>query len=168
MEWNTFTSVFISSAVAAAAVAAIANVVVSILNNRRLKAIEVDKRNNELIQYRYTKLYALLEKIKSFERPTAGLALSNETRGKFIQMRSDLYNNLTNEYKLAKPLIDKEVRIAVEELNKQIVKILASVIESDNNLPIGEHKKVLILIINYESELEKCIIQQLEMLLQNK
>ncbi len=59
-ESNLFTSAIISGAVFAALIASIANIIISILNNRMLKIIEKQKNISEIDKYRYTCLYDIL------------------------------------------------------------------------------------------------------------
>ena len=47
-----------------AVIAAVVNIIISLMNNVRLKSLEKEKRNNELYVYRYTKLYSLLEEVE--------------------------------------------------------------------------------------------------------
>jgi len=108
--WNTLSSILISTAVIAAALAAIANVIVALMNNARLRSIDKDKRKSELIQYRYTKLYSVLQDIEGEH----GFVINNsdfvETLAKAIEKR----NRYVELYKLARPLIKNEIRNSLD------------------------------------------------------
>ena len=57
MELNEFfTTVILTAAVFAALVTSIANIIISLMNNWRLKKIEKQKQMNEIDKYRYSRL----------------------------------------------------------------------------------------------------------------
>lgn len=61
MELNEFfTTVILTAAVFAALVTSIANIIISLMNNWRLKKIEKQKQMNEIDKYRYSRLYELI------------------------------------------------------------------------------------------------------------
>ena len=64
MMWENLSSVLISTAVIAATLAAITNVIVALMNNARLRSDSRKKHKNELMQYRCMKLYSILEDIE--------------------------------------------------------------------------------------------------------
>ena len=61
MNWSVLSPIFVSTAVVAAVLGAIANIVISLMNNMRLKTIEANKRSNEINTYRYTQLCTILQ-----------------------------------------------------------------------------------------------------------
>lgn len=114
MDGNTFLStVFLTAAVFAALVSSVANIIISLINNHRLKKIEKRKQMDEISKYRYTHLYELLQNWKSFETKTEA-----ETVGKIIShKRLYLFLDDVKRYDLARPLLD-EVYIKPLELQK--------------------------------------------------
>ena len=105
MSWENIVSVGVVSAV----VALIANVIVTIMNNHQLRKMNKDRFNNELVQYRYTKLHYILEDIGK-EHGFENHADTWKTFGDSLR-KSDRFYEL---YILAKPLIGIELREALD------------------------------------------------------
>jgi len=110
MGWDTIAA----PAVIAATVSALASVVIAIQNNQRLKAIEKNKRINELTQYRYTKLYSILEEILALE--SFDYDLSKDHIHETHTAISHLSYLAIKKWELAKPLIDASIRKSTDEL----------------------------------------------------
>ena len=118
-ESNIFTSVIISSAVLAALVTSITNIIVSVLNNLKLKTIENQRKISEIDKYRYTRLYEILthwyqqdfkiEKVCTEEN--GGCCFTNKNLN-----YGDLYN-------IIRPLLDKQYIIELDKSKKHWEKI---------------------------------------------
>lgn len=165
MNWDMISPIVISVGVVAAAIAAIANVIVALMNNIRLKAIEKDKRISELIQYRYTKLYSLLEDLERehgfivyIDEPNKTLSEVLEKRIRFIEI-----------YKLSKPLINNDLRknLDVSALSEQeLWKPLLAGLMPDNTKLIENDLHTYVKSINaFHDELGKAITAQISNLL---
>jgi lipopolysaccharide export LptBFGC system permease protein LptF len=161
--WNTLSPILISSVVIAAVLSGIVNVIAAIMNNRRLSAIEKTKHTNELVQYRYTKLYGFLEKIGSFERPNSSLYLDSIEDA--VMKENGLWLKLSNEYSLIAPLLEKSLQKELDLLRDEIIqykiKLTTSGELTDNEI-IDCLQKMSI----YEGLMVKSIKTQLEKLLQ--
>lgn len=117
LNWQTFFPVLLSVGVVSAAIAAIANVIVTLLNNTRLKALEKDKRISELIQYRYVKLYGILEEICQLE--ALSYDISDEHIKETIHNVENRFGVIKKKCDLAKPLIQDSY---IVKLNANLAK----------------------------------------------
>lgn len=98
-----FNTVFLTTAVFAALISSIANVIISLINNHRLKKIEEKKQINEIDKYRYSKLYELVADWHKYDSPIEG-----ETADEMLFKKSlTLFENDSIRYEIAKPLLDK-------------------------------------------------------------
>ncbi|GHT26410.1 hypothetical protein FACS18942_03830 [Planctomycetales bacterium] len=110
MDWKTI----LTATVVAAFVSAISSIVVAILNNRRLRKIETDKRKYEWKHYRFTKLYELLERVERLH----GFIGSPQDPLKTINDALSRRLELIELYKLARPLIGSNNR---KEIDSKII-----------------------------------------------
>lgn len=165
MFWSEIFPVFLSTAVIAAALAAIANIIVTLLNNSRLKSIEKDKHINELVYYRYTKLYNYHEEIQSIEKPSAKDLIDDNESGALRE--NEYYQLVARKYILIKPLLEKEVREPVEKLHAKIIADKVNIIKNKDNLKVEDYSDLLPNIIMFEQVLTDCITEQLERLIHN-
>ena len=73
MDGNTFlNTVVLTAAVFAALISSIANIIISLVNNHRLKKIEKQKQMNEIDKYRYSRLDELLLNWHNYDSVTKG------------------------------------------------------------------------------------------------
>lgn len=119
----------------ASVLATVTNVIVAIISNRRLKAIEKEKRISELVTYRYTKLYSVLVDIESehgfinyANDPSRTISESLDKRLKFVAF-----------YKLTRPLLDAKYRAKLDNVA---------------NIENEEYKKVSVLIMSHNIDIE--------------
>jgi hypothetical protein len=160
--------VVIAAAVTAitSVLALIGNIVVAYFNNRRLKVIEKSKHISELEQYRYTKLYSLLEdfqqEIVFTEKKNMGLeervSYLSEKRAKILQIH----------YR-SSPLIERSIRAKLPELLSQDEKLWESTLlsfkENDNENDLGKVYDEYIEVAEiFHVELNRAISQQIEVL----
>lgn len=164
-ESNIFTSVIISSAVLAALVTSITNIIVSILNNRKLKIIEKQRKVSEIDKYRYTCLYEILthwykhdfEFEKEYEKEKSDDCFENK-----LLDYSDLYN-------IIKPLLDRQYVIELDKSKNQWEKIKRERDRAKNDIlkSVPLHIEVTYFTLNakFKRKLEETINLQLEALL---
>lgn len=115
--------ILITSVVCASTVTALANIIVSLQNNRRLLAIENEKKTSTLTQYRYTHLYEVLQdwinESKKLEAPQNRDTMLSEK-----EIADHLNNSLRlleQKYSVAKPLVEKGLWGNIEYLIKQAI-----------------------------------------------
>jgi hypothetical protein len=80
--WEALPVTIISASVIAAALAAIFNVIIALINNQRLKSIEKDKKMTDIQKYRYTNLYELIKTWHNYDAKTTGCSLMARLAGK--------------------------------------------------------------------------------------
>ncbi len=108
--WDMLPSVLLNTAVIAAALAAIANVIIALMNNRRLRSIDNDKRRSGLIQYRYAQLFSILEAVESEQGFENHVNNIEKTFLAAIQKRQ----HYVELYHLARPLIESKMRNSLD------------------------------------------------------
>lgn len=165
---NTMKPILLTAVVFAALISSIANIFVSILNNQRLKQIELKKHMSEIDKYRYTMLYDLI--LHWTER---NAAYSGDTASEIASNRLiNLYPDTKGKYDLAKPLLNPQHLERLDELDaKGQIALLALL---DTEAPDGTHspdfaqrrKEYHSISIEFESVLKQTIYDQLNQLLQ--
>lgn len=100
MNW----SVIISAAVVASIVSAIASIIVASINNQRLNKIEKEKRIFEWANYRFTKLYNILERLEALH----GFTITLNDYDKTFQDAIFTRLKLVELYILTKPFLENE------------------------------------------------------------
>lgn len=130
MFWENIQPIIVSVGVASAILALVANVVVACMNNRQLRIMNRDKFNNELIQYRYTKLHSILEDIgkeQGFQNyindPQKTYLASFEKIDRFIEL-----------YTLAKPLIGTKLRKNLDSAANSVLTSRSIIMSNPNDL----------------------------------
>lgn len=68
-QYSFFNTVVFTSVVFAACVTSVFNMVISIMNNHRLKKIEKQRSMREIDKYRYCKLYELILNWNKYDAP---------------------------------------------------------------------------------------------------
>ena len=96
----------ITAGVITAAIAMIANVIVALMNNARLKSIERDKFSRELVHYRYTTLYDILTDLEG------GYTFITYPKdiGRTYQEAWEKREKYLSLYKKSRPLLDQKFR----------------------------------------------------------
>jgi len=160
MDWDTLSPILISVGVIAATIAAIANIVVARMNSNYLRSLENDRRKSELVQYRYTKLYSILEDI---EREHGFQNYIGDTDKSFWNAVSkrERYVEL---YRLARPLIENKLRVPLDEVAKHEELQFAPIVE-------GTHKKDLEFINEHMkgwSDSINCLVKMLSQTIQEQ
>jgi len=131
--WENISPVLISVGVISAALAAIANVVVSVMNNRRLKAIEKDKRMTEIQKYRYTNLYNIVKNWEAYSTKFEGETAGEIALHRLVNMPLD---NISR-YDIIKPLLNPIYILVLDEVADEIHHLLGKLVELETE--DGEH-----------------------------
>lgn len=167
--------VVFSSAVIGAFVTSIANIIVSLVANNRLKKIEKYKQRNELITYRYTKLYEMLLKWVEFDTK-----LETENKS-FSQIACEkIVNSFIDDlrkHNIISPLLDEKYLPKLLELRTIGNERLDQVIEIENLLDdckseelLQQHRKLFdefkSSAVEFSSNLEMVLREQLKELLE--
>ena len=119
MELNEFfTTVILTAAVFAALVTSIANIIISLMNNWRLKKIEKQKQMNEIDKYRYSRLYELILNWHKYDSAQRGDTAEEIAFYRLL----NLFMDDSGRYEIAKPLLDKtDIEPLVIEAVKELV-----------------------------------------------
>jgi hypothetical protein len=133
MDWSTLSPVLISTAVFAAAVGAIANVIVALMNNRRLKKIEKEKTMTEIQKYRYIQLYDMTKNWNSYGSKIEGDSISQLASNQLINRPLDN----KGRWDIVKPLINPKFTDGIDEKVREVDALLLELVsteseESDN------------------------------------
>ena len=167
------TTILLTSGVIASLITSIANIVITVFNNHRLKSMEKKKRVDELTTYRYTHLFDMLLKWKEYDTPF-------ETKGKVTsQIATErLFNSFFDshrKFEIVSPLIDENYKIDIVKLYQQGNDLLNKLFtiefslekESCDELK-DEHRKLfqefIEIATKYTTEIETAVHLQLEQL----
>lgn len=165
---NTVKPALLTATVFAAIISSIVNIIISILNNRRLKQIELKKYMSEIDKYRYTMLYDLILHWHDHESPYSG-----ETASEIASLRLiNLFLDTKGRYDLAKPLLDPEYLLKLDALETKGDSALLALIEAE--MPDGTHtpdfpqhrETYNSISIEFDTVLKQTIYDQLSRLLQ--
>jgi len=126
MNWQTVSPIIISVGVIASTVGAFANVVVALMNNRRLQSIEKNKQIYELVKYRYTELYSILKDIECEH----GFINKREMTEELFRQNFSKRERFIELSKLARPLLDTHLKNKLDEI---------AIIENKKFEPIKHH-----------------------------
>lgn len=101
---NSIVYILLSSAVFAALITSITNLIISLINNRRLKKLEKKKSKSEINQYRYSRLYEVLLNLEKYESE-----LTSEPEKKINNYQ--IYNRISDnirKYLVFRSLLDEQ------------------------------------------------------------
>lgn len=136
MDSSTFVNTVIFTAtVFAALLSSIANIIISLMNNRRLKKIEKQKRMNEIDKYRYSRLYELVLNWTDYDTEVKGETASEIAFYKLL----NLFMDDSRRYEFAKPLLEKSFIEPLELKKAECKELLDALIEAE--APDGTHTK---------------------------
>lgn len=125
-EFDFWHSIVLTAGVFAALITSVANIVISIFNNSRLKTIEKNKQMTEIEKYRYSRLYELILNWSDY---------NSEWKGKTTQeIASERLMNAflddSRRYDISRPLLDNKyiseldkLQTNGENLLKQLLKV---------------------------------------------
>lgn len=125
MTLESMQPIIVSVGVISAVVALIANVIVAYMNNRQLRKMNRDKFNNELIQYRYSKLYSILEDIGEEQGFINHIGNPQETFKDSFEKAQRFFEL----YTLAKPLLATELRGNLDSVSSDMLASRSAMIE---------------------------------------
>ena len=112
IDWDVFLNTqVLSAAVCAAVIAGIVNIVISLVNNRRLKAIEKEKHHSTMAKLRYEKLFEIFAKIQTYPE-----SLPSDYPKGSLQYEKDFCNCISNQYSLVKHLLSQDIRTKIDKL----------------------------------------------------
>lgn len=136
MEINSFfNTVILTTGVFAALVTSIANIIISLINNNRLKKIESQKHINEIDKYRYSRLYEFILNWHKYDSTPKG---ENSSEIAFYRL-FNLFLDDSGRYEIIKPLLDKVYIDKLEIKKKECEKLLNALIEAET--PDGTHSE---------------------------
>lgn len=100
---NSIVYILLSSAVFAALITSITNLIISLINNRRLKKLEKEKSKSEINQYRYSRLYEVLLNWEKYESEPVG----KDEKDIFENQIHYKFSNNIRRYSIIRPLLDE-------------------------------------------------------------
>ena len=167
-EFDFLHSVILTAGVFAAIITSTANIVISMINNRRLKTIEKNKQVNEIVKYRYSRLYELILNWHKYDSEWDG-----ETVGEIANQRLlNTFLDNTGRYEIARPLLDSKYIAELDAKQAEGKEILYQLVLNDKD---GKHTenfdKIWYQYVDIGSEfselLKNTINEQLSVLLNN-
>lgn len=168
MSMSTFVNtVILTTAVFAALITSIANIIISLINNHRLKSIEKQKQMNEIDKYRYSRLYELVLNWHNYDSDQRGETASEIAFYRLL----NLFMDDSGRYEIAKPLLDKCFIEELEAKKVECEELLHALVEAE--APDGTHSKEFPTIkqqyfesgSEFSKMLKETINSQLELLL---
>lgn len=164
---NIFETVILTAVVFAALITSLANIVISVINNSRLKNIEKQKQVSEIDKYRYSKLYELIVNWHKYDSATMGDTASEIANYKLL----NLFMDDSGRYEIAKPLLDKTFIKKLEKAKLKCEELLNDLVDAET--PDGTHPEEFPAIrqsyydnaIEFSEILKEAINSQLEILL---
>ena len=136
MDEPTFlNTVILTATVFAALVTSIANIIISLINNHRLKKIEHEKQLNDIDKYRYSRLYELVLKWHEYDSKYSGENASEIAFNRLL----NLFLDDAGRYDLAKPLLDSCYINDLEIKKAEGEKLLEQLVSAES--PDGTHSK---------------------------
>lgn len=122
-------SVVLTAGVFAALISSIANIIISIMNNHRLKDIEKIKRTNEIDKYRYSQLYELRQKWEDYDLYASDAVdeSDGESVSLYAEVLSSIYSNL-KRYWISKPLLDEKYIDKLDEKSAEVHRLSNQII----------------------------------------
>lgn len=162
-----FSTVILTATVFAALITSIANIIISLINNYRLKKLEKQKQMNEIDKYRYSKLYELILNWYKYASDQRG-----ETAEEIAFYRQfNLFIDDLGRYEIAEPLLDRGYIKELEFKKSEGENLLGDLIEAES--PDGTHSEEFHTIkqmyfncgVEFDDLLKRSINSQLEELL---
>lgn len=177
MEMNQNNSVLIiilSSAVFAALISSLTNVIISLINNKRLSIIEKQRKQSDIDRYRYIHLYEMLvnwNEYDTIKMPNVNYENDNEEEYmEYIRKCREYILNVfvddKNRYEIIKPLLNEEYKKELDVLKEDGENYLLKIAYSED---IDEHsaleKEYAKITGKFSNKLKGVINQQLRDLL---
>ena len=164
---DILSTVIFTATVFAAFVTSIANIIVSIMNNQKLKKIEKRKQMNEIHKYRYSRIYELILNWHKYDSASKGDTAGEIAFNKLL----NLFMDDLGRYEILKPLLDECYKRELDVKKIEGEKLLNDLIGAET--PDGTHSKEFPTIkqryfniaIEFDEMLKSIINIQLEELL---
>lgn len=173
-ESNQFLTIILSSAVFAALVSSLTNLVISLISNRRLRIIENQKKRSEIDKYRYIQLYEMLlnwDQYTTIKMPKNIQDGNNESEYmEFIRNTREYILNVfiddKNRYDIINPLLSEKYKKELDILKEEGEDLLCSIKDCENQDEyfVLEQKYARI-TERFSGKLKNVINQQLQELL---
>lgn len=164
--WDGLPTTIISASVIAAAISGIINSIITLMNNKRLKSIEHEKKMTDIQKYRYTNLYDLVKHWNDYlTKVDVDATLDQITSIRFLN--SPLEN--INRYSIARPLLHPKYFSELDELVSETDRQFRNYMDSKGKKhderdaatrAYGAHAS------NFEEKLKNAINEQLSELLE--
>jgi hypothetical protein len=119
-------NIIISVGVVAAVIGAIANVIVALMNNRRLKRIEKDKKMSEIQRYRYTQLYEIIKHWYDYGTDVKGESTEKIASARLINTPLDH----KGRWDISKPLLNPKFTNGIDETTHEVDELLLQFVKS--------------------------------------
>ncbi len=120
-------TVLLTATVFAALITSVANIVISIINNHRLKRIEAQRQLNDIDKYRYSRLYELLLNWNDYITECSG-----DTFGEIAFNRLfNLFLDNSSRYRMARVLLDKKHVSALDAKKIECEQLLSSLVAAE-------------------------------------
>lgn len=130
-----FSTAILTATVFAALITSIANIIISLMNNHRLKKLEKQKQMNEIDKYRYSRLYELILNWHKYDSDQRG-----ETAEEIAFYRQlNLFMDDSGRYEIAKPLLDRCYIKDLEVKKLEGEKLLGDLVGAES--PDGTHSE---------------------------
>lgn len=159
-------SIILTTAVFAALITSITDLIINIMNNSKLKKLERRKEVREIDQYRYTKLYEILLNWHKLDTPWD---VSEKSAPQIANERlTNLFLDTLGKYELARPLLASKYWRELDELQREGNILLHKVIDDSMLTPnrtSNSLKAYFDLGGEFSEKLKKSINSQLEELL---
>ncbi len=126
-------TVILTATVFAALITSIVNIIISLMNNHRLKKIEKQKQMNEIDKYRYSRLYELILNWHKYDSSKTG-----ETAEEIAFYRLlNLFMDDSGRYEIARPLLDECYKKDLDVKKIEGEKLLSELVSAE--APDGTH-----------------------------
>ena len=139
-ESNFLNTVILTATVFAALISSIANIIISLINNHRLKSLESKKQLNDIDKYRYSRLYELVLKWPEYDSEDSGETTSEMAHNRMLV----LFLDDGRRYALAKPLLDSYYIEKLETKKAECDKLLKQLISAES--ADGQHSEDFLMI----------------------
>ena len=173
-ESNQFLMIILSSAVFAALVSSLTNLIISLINNRRLSVIEKQKKRSEIDKYRYIQLHEMLlnwDQYTTIKMPQDIEDGNNESEYMaYIRKSREYILNVfiddRNRYDMIRPLLSEKYKNELDILKEEGNNLLYSITlcENQDDCFVLEQKYAK-LTKKFSDKLKNAINQQLQDLL---
>ena len=160
-ENNILMTEVLSGVVFAALITSFANLIVTLINNRRIKIIEQQKNMTEIERYRYVHLYEILLTWHNYDSDIEGETPEEIEADRLLREFPDN----VDRYNIIRPLLDEQFIGELDKLKEQGDKLLNDLrsIHTENSNSVT--KEYLKNGVEFSGKLKDTINQQLKILM---